>query len=120
MARKFTEVSEMIDVARETLAESLLALQSAQARVIQELSDDAAADKPYDEKRGSHLAWVAAKIAEITSALRQLEKHDRIQGKTPEQRQRLILAYVQTQATPDQRAEIAAAIAQVESARLTA
>ncbi len=97
-----SEVSGMIDTARETLAKALKALDDAQTRVIAKLDQATADDEPYDEKLGSHLAWTAAKIAEITSALRQLEKHDKVMSKTPAQRFKLICDYLRAEASPEQ------------------
>lgn len=96
-----SEVSEMLDTARETLAEALEALRAGQARVIAKLKTLDEAEE-YDDKLGSHLAWVASKVAEITSSLRQLEKHDKVMAKTPQQRFDLICAYLRAEATPEQ------------------
>lgn len=104
----------MLDRARDTLDRALEGLDRANVMVTQRLADLEAAGE-YDEKLGSHLAWSAAKVAEITSALRQLEKHDRTQSRTPEQRFKIILEWARCEATPVMRAELAALLASLDT-----
>lgn len=94
---------------------ALSALDRATQRIVATLDDP---DRPYDEKMGSHLAWVTAKIAEVTTALRQLEKHDRVMSKSPEQRFKLVCVYLRTEATPEQRADVQRLLAELDNARV--
>lgn len=109
-----TEVSEMLDDARETLAANIKALDDASTRCRQRLADDAANDKPYDEKMGSHLAWISAKVAEITTSLRLMEKHDKSMAKTPEQRRKLIFEYVRRELDPAGRQELMILLTEID------
>lgn len=104
------DVANMLERARKTLDKALTALDEAQDRVTEKLAN---ADE-YDDKLGSHLAWTAGKISEILSSLRQLEKHDRHMSRTPEQRFRLVLEYVRSEASPEQRVQIRDVLAQVD------
>lgn len=108
-----TEVSEMLDRARESMSKALTALDLACDKVIAELAE---ADE-YNEKLGSHLAWVTAKVAEITSALRQLEKHDKAMAKSPAQRHALVMQYIRDLDAP-RRAEIVALCSELEKGRV--
>ena len=103
----------MLDRARETMDRALQALDKASQGVIEELSKS----KSYDIKLGSHLAWVTRQVGEVTSAIRQLEKHDRVMSRTPEQRFRLVCEYIRSEASPIQRAELAAVIAELDQGR---
>lgn len=107
-----TEVADMLDEARESLAKEL--------RSLDELSDRArkkALDAPkYSIQLASHVAFLATKRAEIVSHLRQLEKHDRAQSKTPEQRRQLIKAAIR-QMAPHELAEIADLVAELGQER---
>ena len=110
------DVTQMLDSARKSLAKELDFLDGCSQKAMDELN---AADE-YDIKLGSHIAWVARQRAEITGQLRQLEKHDRVMAKSPEQRFKLICAWVETEATPEQRARVAEIIAGIDSARVVA
>jgi septal ring factor EnvC (AmiA/AmiB activator) len=107
-----TEVAEMLDRARETLNRNLISLDLATAKVEQQLAEATT----YDHKLGSHLAWVTGKVAEVTSALRQLEKHDRAMSKTPEQRFALVCDYVRELDAP-RRAQLMQILTAIEGAR---
>lgn len=72
--------------------------------------------KEYDDKLVSHLAWLTIRITEVATSLRQLEKHDRAMSRTPEQRHRLVLAYIK-QCDPVRRAEIGAEIGKLAEQR---
>jgi hypothetical protein len=50
--------------------------------------------KKYSIPMASHVAYLATKRAEIVGQLRQLDKHDRVMSKTPEQRFRIVCAFV--------------------------
>lgn len=108
-----TEVSEMLDRARETMNRALVALDSASDKVIAEI---AAAPK-YPDKLGSHLAWITRQVAEVTNALRQLEKHDRVMSRTPAQRFSLVRHYIEAEATPPQRAELLRLLTELDAGR---
>jgi superfamily II RNA helicase len=107
------EVHEMLDRARESMDRALRALDSATKRVIEKLEGN----EEYDEKVGSHLAWVTAKVAEVTSALRQLEKHDKAMSRTPEQRFRLVIEYIKNELDPARRAQLAELLSGLEQER---
>lgn len=108
-----TEVSEMIDRAREMMSRSLIALEEAQKRALAQLAEPG----DYDDKLGSHVAWVTRQVAEVTGALRQLEKHDRLMSRTPEQRYQLVRAYVEHEASPLQRSELLGLLQQLDTGR---
>lgn len=110
------DVTQMLDSARKSLAKELDFLDECSQKAMDELN----AAGEYDIKLGSHIAWVARQRAEITGQLRQLEKHDRVMAKSPEQRFKLICAWVETEATPEQRARVAEIIAGIDSARVVA
>jgi hypothetical protein len=92
-----TEVADMLDRAKDTLSRSLATIDRESTRISEQLTELAGV-QPYDHKLGhklgSHLAWVTGKVAETMSALRQLEKHDRAQAKTAEQRHKLVKDYI--------------------------
>jgi len=96
------KVADMLEKQRAALAVELDALDLASEKAIAMLKKA----KKYDMKLGSHIAWLATKRAEVVSHLRQLEKHDRAMTKTPEQRFSLIKAYLRTEASPMQLAEV--------------
>jgi hypothetical protein len=106
------EVADLLDRSRQTLSKALGALDLGCDKVIEKLTTDT----EYDKNTGSHLAWVASKVAEVMSALRQLEKHDRLMAKTPEQRFALVCAFVRDLGAP-QRAQIAQLLASLEGER---
>lgn len=108
-----TEVSEMLDRAREMMSVGLMALEKAQARAIKALEEPGV----YNDKLGSHVAWSIRQVSEVTSALRQLEKHDRLMARTPEQRFRLVRAYIEAEASPLQRAELLGLLQQLDTGR---
>ena len=114
-----TEVSEMLDRARETMNRALITLDTCAGRAEEQLLRPANGRKPrkYDDKLASHLAWLTSRVAEVTSALRQLEKHDRVMSKTPAQRFALVCAYLETEASPIQRAEVAGLLARLDQGR---
>lgn len=102
------KVADMLEKQRAALARELDALDLASEKAITLLN----ATEKYDLKVGSHLAWLAKQRAEVVSHLRQLEKHDRAMTKTPEQRFSLIKAYLRTEATPMQLAEVATLVSE--------
>jgi len=111
-----TEVSEMLDQCRERMNRALQSLDRCQERVIKELEKSEKDGTGYNDKLGSHLAWMVGKVAEVTSALRQLERHDRQQSKSPEQRRRLFHEAIKRMPSHE-RAEIAELLGQLEQRR---
>jgi len=106
----------MLDRARESMNRSLIALDSCAARAEKLLLEPTDPQK-YDDKLASHLAWLTSRVAEVTSALRQLEKHDRVMSKTPEQRFQLVCAYLRSEASPVQRAAVAELLGELDRGR---
>src|ERR1700749_4551086 len=98
------EVADLLDRCRETIAANVATLErcSAEGRKRRDeamsapdpapaplkkgakASRAAAKAKIYPDKLVSHLAWLTDKLGELTTALRQLEKHDRHMARTPE------------------------------------
>jgi hypothetical protein len=122
------ELADLLDRCRGTIERNLSALEDAGDHVIGMIR---AALKPpatkkrgkktsrrvkYDDKRVSHLAWLTIRVCEITTSLRQLEKHDRTMAKSPEQRQKLVEAYIR-QLDPVRRAELGQLIASLAEQR---
>lgn len=83
-------VGRMLDLAVNITAKGLAGMDRQIERVNTELDD---ADS-VDVKLSSHLAWLTGEAAKALTALRMLEKHDRNQAKTPEQRFKLTLEYL--------------------------
>jgi len=108
-----SEVAQMLEKQRDRLAIELDALDDLSSKAIAE----ARKSKEYDVKLGSHIAWITGKRAEVLSHLRQLEKHDRLQSRTPAQRFQLVRAYIENEATPPQRAELFQLLAELDSGR---
>lgn len=96
-----TDAASMLDRCSAAMADALPALNAVIARVAETAADP---DVEYDSKLGSHLAWMVEKLVALSNELRQLEKHDRHQAKTPDQRRTLILTWLR-QASPEEQAE---------------
>lgn len=108
-----SKVAGLLDRQRDSLDTELAALDELSKRAIAA----ALSAKRYKATLTSHVAWVASKRAEIVSHLRQLEKHDRTMARTPGQQFVLIKAWLRTEATPAQRAEVAEMLATLASER---
>jgi hypothetical protein len=108
-----SKVAGLLDRQRDSLDAELAALDELSKRAIAA----ALGAKKYKATLTSHVAWVASKRAEIVSHLRQLEKHDRTMSRTPAQQFALIKSWLKQQATPEQRAEVAAMIADLAEQR---
>lgn len=80
-----------------------------------------ALNKSSGEGFDPHLAQAGAALARARATavaeLRKLEKHDRTQAKNPAEQFRLIKAWINAQATPGQRAELAALLAELAEQR---
>lgn len=74
----------------------------------------------YDDKLASHLVWLTLQMAGISNELRQLEKHDRVMSRTPEQRWALVLEYIRTELSPAQRLELATMLDDLKTMRVMA
>lgn len=108
-----SDTADLLDRCRNALDKAVTALEWAQSKVIERLENA----EQYDQKLGSHLAWTAAKVAEITTSIRQLEKHDRTMVKSPTQRFGLVKEFLRGEATPIQRAEIMAMLGELVEQR---
>lgn len=84
------EAAQTLDGAWESLSQALIELDALSKRA----AKAARSAKKYSIPMASHVAYLATKRGEIVGQLRQLEKHDRLVSKTPEQRFRIVLAYV--------------------------
>ena len=84
------------------------------AKILDEDVDD------YDVNLASHLFWSTERLSGISAELRQLEKHDRVMTRTPEQRWELVRDYVRNELSPRQRTELAAMLEQLQNARVVA
>lgn len=84
------EVQGLLDRARDSLDRSITALEKCSEKVRQKLD----ANEEYDSTLASHLAWLTRGMADVIGQLRQLEKHNRAQAKTPEQRHKLVRDYI--------------------------
>ena len=98
---KQSDVARMLDLAVHITAKGLEGMERQIERVCRELDD---ADI-VDVKLSSHLAWITSEAAKAVTALRMLEKHDRNQAKTPEQRFKLTLEYLK-ELDPEHQAEV--------------
>jgi superfamily II RNA helicase len=103
----------MLDRARESMNRALIALDSAATKVMAAIE----AAPEYPDKLGSHLAWITRQVAEVTNALRQLEKHDRVMSRTPAQRFALVRGYIEAEATPPQRADLLQLLTELDTGR---
>lgn len=112
-----TEVDEMLDRARESLNRRLITLDALADRADKTIGKVLSGDEPYDIKMASHHAWMTGQVAEVVSALRQLEKHDRQMSKTPAQRFALVCKYLKDEASPIQRATVAQLLAELGQGR---
>lgn len=92
-------------------------LERYMARVAKSLDDDQA---DFDINLGSHLFWATERLAGICSELRQLEKHNRVMSRTPEQRWALVCDYVRNELSPRQRTELATMLDQLKNTRVVA
>lgn len=108
-----SKVADLLEKQSESLAAELQTLDelSVRARVA------ALEAEPFDVKLSSHVAWVAAQRAGIITHLRQLEKHNRVQSRTPEQRFDLVKSYIRNELDPPRRAELAALLVELEQSQ---
>jgi len=104
---------ELLANCRRTLAKSVRALDKCCDTVIAKL--DAATE--YDSALASHLAWVNERISAVTTAIRQLEKHDKAMSRTPEQRFRLVCEYIRNELDPPRRATLVDLLSGLEQER---
>lgn len=74
----------------------------------------------YDDKMASHLVWLTLQMAGISNELRQLEKHDRVMSRTPEQRWALVLEYIRTELSSRQRLELSTMLEDLKTVRVMA
>lgn len=77
-------------------------------------------ERTYDKDMASHLVWLVLQMAGISTELRQLEKHDRVMTRTPEQRWALVCEYVKRELSPRQRTELATMLEEIKNARVVA
>lgn len=123
------EVADLLERCRQTIEKNVAALDACCSRAIAMLKPPpaprkrrgskarrAATPAPYNDKLVSHLAWLTIRVAEVTTSLRQLEKHDRTMARTPEQRHKLVVSYIR-QLDPVRRAELAQLIAGLDQER---